>query len=315
MYMKELVFRIKPKSVFPTLHSDTLFGALCVAFRDLYGESYLVSLLERFDATPPFLVSSAFPYVVSDQGPLYFFPKPIEVLERKEDFSEFIDRAKALKKVRFISEARFAKWIDGEGNNYLLDHFDEFDRQMGLLYEKQRLRFSIESVVAPQNQINRLSSASENIFYSEGTRYRNAGLFFLVRVFDKELEDPIRAGMRFLSDRGFGGDVAVGKGHFELEDVTEHSRFPEPVNASRFVTLSRYHPSKDESLALARNKESFYDIETKRGRTAGGSVKRLVRFFSTGSTFPRLNDDACGTLVRVHDTAVEYGFAFPVAMR
>src|SRR5262245_6637674 len=57
--------------------ADTLFSALCIAWRELYGaDSLLQNLLEPFRAAGqgalPFLLSSAFPF----GGPVRLFPRP-----------------------------------------------------------------------------------------------------------------------------------------------------------------------------------------------------------------------------------------------
>jgi CRISPR-associated protein Csm4 len=311
--MKELIVHIKPKSAFSgALHSDTLFGALCVAIRHVYGESFLLELLESFKDAPPFLVSSAFPYVATENGRVHFFPKPIEDYDRRKDFWQFLDRAKALKRTHFISEDLFLRWIAGQRDAYLIENFDELESSMGLLYHKQDLAFNIRPITVWQNQVNRLSMRLDKIFHFEGWLYDNAGLFFLVRIFRSEMQSVIGGALTFLSDRGFGRDVSTGKGHFELENITQRTPFASPVAPDHFVTLSRYCPTQEEAAAFTRRRDSFYHLEAKRGRTASGVVKRLVRYFAEGSTFPSLGRDFYGTMVDVHSSAFQFGFSFPV---
>jgi CRISPR-associated protein Csm4 len=314
--MKELLIRIKPKSAFPPLHSDTIFGAFCAAVGEIYGEEKIVEILSKFGKSPPFLISSAFPYVDSDEGGTYFFPKPIGELERLEDFKEYIDIAKELKKARYLSEEVFNSWINGEiDGEYLLRNFREYTLKMGLLFPKEKeLKFGIRSVNIPRNQINRLSFSSENIFYFEGAYYENAGLFFITRIYEEGFEDILKGALRLLEDRGFGEDISVGKGHFELRGLSENAVLKMPKDGERFVTLSRYRPSSEELSVFNNRRDMFYELCTKRGRTSSGAVKKLVRYFVEGSTFPSLKKEIYGSILHVHHKSVEYGYAFAVGM-
>jgi len=67
---------IKPLSIFPKLHSDTIFGALLSAISELYPD-LVEDLVSKFKETPPFLVSSAFPFVYNGKEKVKFFPKII----------------------------------------------------------------------------------------------------------------------------------------------------------------------------------------------------------------------------------------------
>lgn len=314
--MKELFVHIKPKSAFPSLHSDTIFGAFCVAIKEIYGEERIAEILGKFKKLPPFLVSSAFPCVESKQKKVYFFPKPIEDLEKLENFEKYIDSAKALKKARYISEEIFNEWINDkiDGTRLLLN-LEKYHIKKGLLFPKEReLRFEIKSTTIPRNQINRLSYSSENIFYFEGAYYKNINLFFILRIYEDEYEYMLKSALRFLRDRGFGADISVGKGHFELDDFSESTILETPSDGERFITLSRYRPSDEEIDAFKNRDDIFYEIYTKRGRTSSGAVKKQVRYFVEGSTFPSLKKKIYGTILPVHHKSVEYGYAFAVGM-
>ena len=65
-------------------------------WRELYGVTELEKLLQAFQTdTPPFLLTSAFPYA----GKVRFFPRPLVTGVRGE--------AKAWRRVQFVSELRF----------------------------------------------------------------------------------------------------------------------------------------------------------------------------------------------------------------
>ncbi len=70
--------------------SDTLFSGLCHAWKLAYGEPALVELLDQFksikDEEPPFLISSAFPYLCEGEKKYFFFPVPLPLLHQWRRF-------------------------------------------------------------------------------------------------------------------------------------------------------------------------------------------------------------------------------------
>src|SRR6516162_2389568 len=78
--------------------ADTLFSALCVAWRELYGAEDLCGrLLDRFTAGQgPFFLTSAFPLAAG----VRFYPRPL--LHHRVRAAD--DEEKAVKRVKFVSE-------------------------------------------------------------------------------------------------------------------------------------------------------------------------------------------------------------------
>lgn len=153
--------------------------------------------------------------------------------------------------------------------------------------------------------MNRLTNASESIFYSPGDNYQNMGLFFMIKMIDPEYKEHVKASMRFLSDRGFGRDISTGNGHFkfEIEDTDL-----EEVEGQRSVILSRYIPRNEELKYLSQN--SWYEIGSKRGRSSSGEIRKQIRFFNEGSTFKSLNWKLHGKVVESGHKSLEYGLAY-----
>ncbi len=310
--MRELIVHITPRSIFRPLHSDTLFGAICFAIEQTHGEEELIKIIEKFKNTPPFLLSSAFPYVRSDSGRVYFLPKPIEDLEKINDYKKHIDSFKILKDVKYISRDIFNDWINGRiDGTYILQNMNKYSVKTGLLFPKEKeLKFSIKNFDVPRNQINRLNNFPY-LYYFNGYSCKNVGLFFMIRLYDEEYETLLKGVLKFLRDRGFGEDISVGKGEFDIEEISENKIFELPKNQKRFMTLSRYIPSIDEINTFKVRSNVFYDIHLKRGRSFDGKLKKQVYFFSEGSTFPNLKN-IYGKILRVHEKSIEYGFAFNV---
>ncbi len=309
--MRELIVHIEPRSIFPSLHSDTLFGAICFAIEQIHGNDVLTKIIERFKNKPPFLLSSTFPYVKSENGRIHFLPKPIEDIEKIKDYKKFIDSFKIFKSAKYISKDIFNDWINGRiDGTYILQNMDKYNIKEGLLFPKEKqYKFSIKNFDIPRNQINRLDNSSD-IYYFDGYYCKNVGLFFVIKLYDEGYDILLKGVLKFLRDRGFGEDISVGKGEFRIEEISENKILEIPKDQKRFITLSRYIPSIDEIYAFRGRHNLFYDIYKKRGRSFDGRLKKQIYFFTEGSTFPNLKDTIHGRILHVQDKSVEYGLAF-----
>ena len=312
--MRDLTVRIVPRSTFRPLHSDTLFGAICFAIGQIHGDDVMTKTIEKFKGKPPFLISSTFPYVKSDKDVVYFLPKIIEDIKKIHNYN--IDSFKILKSVKYVSIDVFKDWANGNiDGTYILKNINKYIVKSGLLFPKERqLKFSIKNLDVSRNQINRMSHISD-IYYFNGYICKNIGLFFMIRLYDEEYDKLLRGALKFLRDRGFGKDISVGNGEFEIEEFSENKIFEQPKNQKCFLTLSRYTPSIDEINAFKVRENLFYEIYTKRGRSFNGRLKKQVSFFIEGSTFPNLKETPYGRILHVQDKSVEYGFAFSVGFK
>ncbi|RLC81568.1 MAG: type III-A CRISPR-associated RAMP protein Csm4 [Chloroflexi bacterium] len=291
--------------------SDTLFGAMCWAVRELWGTSKLEDLLKR--EPPPFAFSSAFPCLWGGNGPVRFYPRPatleltVESMERlsRGDKKRKVELTKFVKmlKVPYFSEEVFSKAISGELDAEGIVAGLE-DRSLvgvgeALLTRKEavgvdprgRYRAFWRTADVQRNQVDRMmgGTAEGMLFFSEGTAFSEfAGLWFLVSTDEPGL---VEAGLRYLEDTGFGGERSVGWGHYEVKFVEERFRVPEAEEPDSWVNLSRYIPKEGEcdfcSEPLA------YELLVVRPKNeakvpAGGYrlYKGVMRVFAPGSVFP-----------------------------
>lgn len=299
---------IRPQSTFPPLHSDTIFGSLIYSWSQLYPEN-LEDIIASFqeNQTPPFLLSSAFPFIDTPEGTVRFYPKIIESPVKAD-----MENMKKYKKVEFVQEEIFLKMASGEWDeSTILNGLDNYVIEDNLLLEKEAgVEFGRESIIVPKNSINRLTGASENIFYAYGDNYQGMGVYFWIKILDEKIEDQIQAALKFLEDRGFGRDISTGGGHFHLE---VHNQDLKSVEGDRFVTLSRYIPSPEELEFL--KKDSWFDIGSKRGRSPSGEIRKQVRFFKEGSTFKHFDKDFYGQVVQSGPESLEYGIAYTLNIK
>ena len=313
-----MLIYIKPLSTFPKLHSDTLFGAITSAISELYPEILEEMIKEFNDGRPPFILSSPFPYIYNDETKVRFYPKIILDYD-----SSTINRdiLKKYKKINFIDEEIFLSLINGDLTELdLLSKYGEYyEYKYGEYYESGSLLMTknyginghIGSNILPNNSVNRLTNESDAIFYSQGDTFQNMGLFFIINFFDEEYEDIIKNVFKFLKDRGFGRDLSTGKGQFDYEISDDLVKEFENSDGNSFTTLSRYIPTPDDLNKI--NEYSAYEIDSKRGRHPSGEIRKEVKFFKEGSSFPNYQL-TYGNIIKSSDVnpAVEYGYAFPV---
>lgn len=312
---------LTPKSLFPTsLPSDAIFGAICVGLKEIYSVDELTEMLGLFnDGTIPFILSSAFPFVGDSKDRHHFFPKPI-VEPFEETIADYLEQAKKFKKARYVHQSIFNDWINGGTSELtIIKAFDEFFKVDGTLLIPKKERdsnFRVTVADTPHNVLNRLSNKSENFYYSTGAYYRNAGLFFLIKFLDESYRSKIMAALRFIEDRGFGGDISSGRGQFELNFVDSTELIKEPEEADAFTTLSLYSPG-NEFNSFDKNR-IWYELTKIQGRSSDGSMKKSLFMFKEGSTFPLLDLEFYGGVKEVRPApkrVVEYGLAFPVKMK
>lgn len=126
-----MMIYLQPQSSFPTLHSDTIFGSLIYAISQLYPEEleFIVAKFKDENSVPPFLISSAFPYIQETEK-TRLFPKIIE-----EPVKADPEKVKAFKKVEFIEEDIFLKWAFGDLNEKkIIDNLDEYYLHENMLF-------------------------------------------------------------------------------------------------------------------------------------------------------------------------------------
>jgi CRISPR-associated protein Csm4 len=300
------------------IHSDTLFSAICNAYRLLYGNEKLETMLEGFKRQePPFLISSAFMYVndiltlplpLSIDWDRYVDAEIIEELnaERKErDKIDKFDLLKRLKRVKFVS-ARIFRDVTQDARR-IKEYVNDNNIIQGTLFddtavEGLRTRFDVKEnraikifadLEVQRVVIDRKTNSSHIYHFGEVSFAKDCGLYFLIDSRLKEYEKKLDAEVNM-----------------------------EPKNY--FVTLSLYYPMKEE---IAMLKEGCYELVNRGGwiysLDAKNLRRRTVRMFSEGSVFEfdgNSKSGLCGGLADVkpkefaeHDVC-RYGYAFAVPM-
>lgn len=310
--------------------ADTLFSAICSAWRWLYGadslqDDFLAPFLEG--EQPPLLLSSAFPFA----GEVLFYPKLAAPSKGKDHEASSKSPSKKRKQVRYLSQAVFAAWVRGERldeepleeerepicwltrdeKRLLQAYFDE--RTVSLRPWKQER--------VPRVTLDRQTSASQIWFFGIVTFQEGAGLWCVVRYHSENLRSQVEACLRLLGDSGLGGERGSGFGLFNLQ-VEEGATLPEAEDARYVVTLSPCCPTMEQLPALL-DERCAYELLPRRGWVGspeGGNLRRKsVWMMAEGAVLRRNRDATVGRLVDVKPEPCphpvwRYGYAFPLGV-
>ena len=252
-------------------HSDTIFSGLANQWVKLPKKGWKISLLPSLDEivsrlntdTPPFRLSSAFPFKEED----YYLPTPLGLSSRfRED----------LKDVPYLELDEFLNLINqGKTPEY------PFSPDEILL-----------DYLSPRVSLDRVTQTS-NIYFSAGVRFRQGGLYFILEINDESLIEPLQTCLGLLAETGLGGERTAGYGQFkwEKEDITNDDRWKKVwaykqsnKGPSIYYSLSLTCPRQEETkFALA------YEIIPRKGwvySDFGPALKRRTsRMFKEGSLF------------------------------
>lgn len=280
--MQTKIIYLKPKATFRAeLRSDTLWGHICWAIRNIYGEQKLESFIQE----TPFIVSSTFPYLEVDGKKLEFFPRPThyettkpidQELSFEAKLVEMNKQKKAKKTSNWFSKTQFEQFINGE------------EVEQNNQYPPTQKSFSVT-----RNRIDRMKGGTikvngagqlfhiDEIYFDQET----AGLFFLAKGKEFTL---LEGALRYLSHIGLGGDRSTGKGNFEISEP-QHFDLKEPQNTNSQINLSLYHPT-DSELAILEKQITHYHLEDRQGRLGFVNHKHVYKkaflFFKEGSQLP-----------------------------
>jgi CRISPR-associated protein Csm4 len=225
--MNVLRFTLRPLSAFATpLAGDTLFGQLCWAARERFGETRLRELLDGYVDGGPFLV-------VSDGFPSGLLPRPTA-----PDFALGLTAVDPARR----KQARTHRWLPAGGAE------QPIVRWMNELTAPEAVR----SLVLTQNTINRYTGTTGEGQFAPRQVDRS---FFgakaridVYTVIDERLSaDTLRELLADVGSHGYGRDATTGLGKFEVERAVEASS---PQRASHhWLTLAPCQPNADELVA------------------------------------------------------------------
>jgi len=252
-------------------HSDTIFSAIANQWVKLPQKGWKISPLPSLNEivrrlntdTPPFRLSSAFPFKQED----YYLPTPLGLSSL------------------FMEDLKDVPYLE---LNELLDLVNQG--------KTPRHPFSPDEILlgylSPRVSLDRVTQTS-NIFFSAGVKFRQGGLYFILEINDENLIEPLETCLELLAETGLGGERTAGYGQFKWEkrDITNDDRWKEiwaykqsnkepPIYYSLSLTCPREEETK---FAIS------YEIIPRKGwiySEFGPSLKRRTsRMFREGSLF------------------------------
>lgn len=310
--------------------ADTLFGAICSAWRDLYGADDLeTELLAKFTAdetqAPPFLLTSAFPFA----GAVRLLPRPFAA------FSAICDEehAKPFRRVNLVSARVFAALTANQELRFDPEHCVNNGQVWLTAEEKSALPESVyqagdepaiwRHAVVPRVTLDRITSASAIWHLGSVGFAKDCGLWFSARFDDSaspELRQKFDGALRLLGDTGLGGERGAGHGLFN-HSVSQDDSLPQTENASQFVTLSPCCPKDAAQAEALAGEGASYELIARRGWVtspeAGNLRRQTVWMFAEGSVLNGGLSQPHGRLVNATPDPSphpvwRYGYAFPV---
>ncbi len=317
------------------IHSDTLFGALVNAWSLLYPEDVPAFFTEASNG-PPFLLSSAFPYFKDWE----FFPRPLSLRLTAETKPEKRvasppDLFKKFKRVQFLESRVFFDFIKAPEQLQFHPEHTLADSKFWLAQPPPDSDyFILRQEEMPRVVIDRYTNAANQYFVSElhfedRGKDEHGGLFFLARFLQEQeiWKNKFLAALRLLGDEGLGLDRSSGKGLFEVAKADPFI-IPEPETATRFATLSLFHPTDDEVKSALLDAASYELVQRSGWVTTPGRAtpyrRQTLTMFAEGSVFTGSLAQRYGDmpLVLKKNPAVKnlrndvyrYGYAFPVGI-
>jgi CRISPR-associated protein Csm4 len=153
----------------------------------------------------------------------------------------------------------------------------------------------LRSLDVDRNTINRVTGAVQEgrLFFGEETGIGGGGVYFLIRFREPAIRPLVESALRFLEDRGIGGDASVGRGQVRIQSE-DGDLLDENPGASHRVALSLLHPSpRDREHLAASAKQAAYRLVKRKGRVESLYApteqpwKSTLVMLAEGSVFPR----------------------------
>ena len=294
------------------IHSDTLSSALLSIWAERYPNK-INGIIEN----PPYLLSSAFPYL----DDILFLPCPKHkslICENLKniDNSSHVSLAKKLKKASFIPENLFKKMLS-DPDFYLIKNQEDFNKIVQVKHNesinqknhkattKNNQYILKDSFLIPKEAITkklfeieesqRVSIDRETNQSIEGQLFlfnqvcyqENSGLYFIVQFPDSSFQNEFEEILSLLGDTGIGSDRNSGKGLFEYKKIDSNIGLSYNSSSTRYLNLSLFCPSESEQQNISSwFKDPYYEIKKRSGWITNSSLRRKKVFmFSEGSVF------------------------------
>lgn len=281
--MKTYRLTVTPLTAFGSrLAGDTLFGQLCWAVRNRYGEARLSELLQGYPQGRPFAV-------VSDALPAGYLPRPalpgryfaeVAELDRKAAKKRAwlpLEKAASTPVAQWLNHCKTPAEIPGAAPEQHPQPHNTLNRETGTTgtgqfapYTMNQYWYGRKSTVGSDNCLAIPASLNLYVLLDES------------RLSPSDLNQLLADIGAF----GFGRDASIGLGKFAVDGVVPFE-LPSQKDADAFLTLA---PCAPQGLAFDADR-SFYQPFTRFGRHGdiavhlGNPFKTPVLLAQTGAVF------------------------------
>jgi CRISPR-associated protein Csm4 len=287
------------------IRSDTLFSAWLSTYARLLGRSEVEQLIEQFQSSPPFRLSSTFIYQRIDSTIVDYLPRPMKVPSCYPASEDDLGLIKTYKKLTYLPLEIWQRWYQGEG-------FSVRDRAelttkttetgTGALTESGEFRYreAFEIQKLPKIAVDRITRAT-NLYHTGIVQYRCeqqgnqveslSGLYFLAEFFDPEVIDTFLAVLDFLGGEGIGGERSSGAGQFKVHCSELTPEWQQVINFDSGNYHSLISLFWQSSLTPELLDRASYELQERGGwitsSTSDGRQlrRKAVRMFAEGSVF------------------------------
>lgn len=296
--------------------SDSLFSALVAVLADMEGSQAVADFIQPFVAgSPPFVLTSAFPYA----GSVRFYPTPqCSLAPADERLAASEPKAKDLKKVKYVSEGVLQQLLSS-GQSLAVFYKQElvYSGMLVLPAEESSLPAAVKNREASiwkveetaRVTIDRANNGS-TLFFTGAVHFASdCGLWFGVRWQDdasQQTHEQLKNLLDALSAQGLGGDRTSGYGQVHIcrwDDVTTWHT----AAGRRWLNLGRYLPQEAEISALT-DPLAVYQLEQVGGwlQSPGNKAerRRTVNMVREGSVLGALPSEPVGDVVDVRPVYV-----------
>lgn len=258
--MQSYQLTLKPLTAFATaLYGDTLFGQLCWAIRNRYGEDKLTELLKGYTEQQPFaIVSNAFPegYIPLAKIPGHFY-KEVAGLDRK-----------AVKKRAWLPLDALSKPV----SEWL--HYASSEADIAQAYGDKEITKLQQTHPQPHNSINRQTGTTGDGFapYSIEQHWFHPQLQWhcYIQIDEQRIElKSIRQCLEDIGQIGYGRDASIGMGKFAILEC-QPFQFNAQNQTNAWLTLAPCAPQGQGYDA----EKSYYQIFTRFGRHGDRAVQQ-----------------------------------------
>ncbi len=277
--------------------SQTLFGGICWAMRDIYGETILEEILENFHVHKNrFIVSSVYPKgLIKTPIKIWSSPGDVgEILKNDEvDKAAFSKNNKRLKKAEYMTLNLFKELLSGKVKEKELfqsivlkegkGRYKIIDDKILALSDEDIDLVRIKADKGRRNYINRVlnSTVEGNLYYYNRVFLEpNSNLYFFIKTKDISFFEPI---FRYLSDGAIGSDKTIGINSYCLE-ISEKFKCQKSINEN--FLLSKYIPFYDEinwDKSLYKLEFGHYKVESRLEFMGEDIIKDEIGYLVEGS--------------------------------